>query len=226
MEKPEKGLTGVKKRQQILTANRVMFGWIVAASIVIGVCAILMQFLIRQLMFNGTVLSKLNETNQTIEGNVKAYDGLKASVVKLTANSNLTGLKKGDNSTALQVIIDALPTEDNRTALATSMQKEVIGPSGVVLDSFVAQSSDVAGYANTTSSLTAGAQSFDFTFSIVGTYDQVKQAIRNIERSIRPINIKTLDIVGTDQRLQATITATTYYQLPKTVELGKKTIKP
>ena len=210
-------LTGLKKRQQISSANKMVFAWIAIASLVIGICAVLAQFLVRQLMFNNKIYGALSTTSSTLDKNIKAYDGLKSSVVKLVANSDLSALKKGENSTALQVIIDALPTEENRSALATSMQTEVLGPAGVTINSFSV--TDSGETASSGSIANTDASSFDFSFSITGSYAQVQQAIKNIERSIRPISIKSIALQGTSERLDATINATTYYQPVRDIQL-------
>lgn len=219
-------LTGLKKRQQIVSANRMVFAWIVAASLMIGICGVFAQFLIRQLVFNNKIYSALATTSQTLDKNAKAYDSLKSSVVKLVADVNLNALKKGETSTALQVIIDALPTEENRSALATSMQNEVLGPSGVTINSFSVSDSDSDTATSSGSIEETNASAFDFTFSITGSYTQVEQALQNMERSIRPITIKSIDIQGTTEKLDASITATTYYQPAKDIQLKSTEVKP
>lgn len=226
MDKSSDGLTGLKKRQQIHAANKVVFAWIIAASIVVGICGVVAQFLVRQLMFNNQIYGALLTTNKTLEENIKTYDTLKSNIVKYVADSNLNALRKGENSTALQVIIDALPTEENRSALATSMQSEVLGPTGVTIDSFSVMNSD-AGTSSTTGAVKdTDAVSFGFSFSITGSYVQVQQAIRNMERSIRPITIQSITIQGTSDKLSANISAVTYYQPAKDVQLKKGEVKP
>lgn len=229
MEKNDKdALTGLKKRQQINKAQRMVFAWIVAASLVIGICGVFAQFLIRQLMFNNKIYGVLATTSSTIQKNITAYDELKSSVTKLVADTNLSVLKKGSNSTTLQVVIDALPTEENRSALATSMQTEVLGPSGVTISSFSVTDAGADSAAASSEGSVAGtkASSFDFSFSITGTYAQVKQAIYNMERSIRPITIQSIDLQGTSDKLTANITATTYYQPAASVALKEEPEKP
>lgn len=218
-------LTGIKKRQQIKSANKMVFAWIVAASLVVGVCGVVAQFLIRQLTFNNTIYGTLTQTQSTIEKNINAYDGLKSSVVKLLADSNLNSLTNGKNSNALQVIIDALPTEENRSSFATSMQTKVLGPSGVAINSFSIIGAE--GDATTVEAIPGtDASSFSFTFSISGSYEQIRQAIRDMERSIRPITFEAINIQGTSQRLETNITAKTYYQPAKSIQLKEEERKP
>ena len=221
MDKPSEA-TGIRKRQQIRTANRTVFIWIIIASIVVGVCAVSSQFLIRESIFKGKIYSALSETNQTLRKNISIYDQLKSEATKLIADDNLAVLKKGENSTALQVVIDALPTEENRPAFASSMQTEVLGPSGVKFDSFSVVDTGSISAGITTS----GATSFDFGFSISGDYNQILQAINNTERSIRPITIKSIDLQGSGSSFRATVMATTYYQPVADVQLKERTVKP
>lgn len=218
-------LTGIKKRQQIKSANKMVFAWIVAASLVVGICGVFAQFLIRQLMFNNKIYGALTETQTTLQTNIDAYDGLKSSVVKLLADSNLNALRNGENSNALQVIIDALPTEENRSSFATSMQTKVLGPAGVTISSFSVVGSNTDAETQTAIDGT-DALPYNFTFSISGNYSQIQQAIRNMERSIRPITIQSLDIQGTSEKMEASITATTYYQPAKDIQLKEEEIKP
>lgn len=214
-------LTGLKKRQQIRLANKTVFAWIIAASVVTGICGVGVQFLLQQLFFNNKIYAEVAKTNSTLESNIKAYDGLKRKVVELVADSNLTVLKKGENSTALQVIIDALPTEENRAALATSLQTEVLGPSGVTINSFSAVDSLAAGTA-----VGGTIPSFTFNFTITGSYEQVAQAIKNMERSIRPLSIQSLELQGTDRQLKASLIVVTYYQPPASINLKEIKVKP
>ncbi len=216
--------TGLRKRQKITAANKAVFTWIVIASIVLGISGVLAQFMLRQLFFNNKILTVLNKTDSNITKSVTAYDGLKTDVSKLVADTNLNALKKGNNSTALQVVIDALPTEENRVALATSMQNEVLGPSGVTIETFAVIDQSVA--PDTGAQALTGVQSFSFNFSVTGTYAQVQQAIRNMERSIRPITVQSLDIQGTDAKMKMSVVASTYYQPPTTVSVKEEKLTP
>lgn len=220
----QNALTGIRKRQQIRTANKTVFAWIVGASVVVGICGVVSQFLVRELIFKDKIYSELSTTNDTLKKNIKAYDGLKSGVSKLVADENLTKLKKDDESTALQVVIDALPTEENRSALATSMQSEVLGPTQVSISSFSAV--DNNGVSTGSANGVSGVGEMNFSFSINGSYDQVAQAIRNMELSIRPMNIKSFDIQGTESNFRASIQATTYYNHMQNIELKSKVVKP
>lgn len=218
------GLTAVRKRQQIQTANKTMFLWIAGAAVALAMAVVGGQLLVRESLFNGKIISEKGKTLETLDDNIAAVEGLKTEVNKLTANSDLSRLKTADNDTALQVIIDALPTADDRTALGASLQQVILARSGVTIDSISVTESGVqeeviTGDASTPSEIT-------FSFTIIGDYDRIRSALRDIERSIRPINIENIEVQGTAQSLQATISAKTYYLPPKTVQLGSKEVQP
>ena len=48
----------IRKRQQIAGANRTMFLWVAAISVVVGFCAVAALFLTQNMLFNEKVLSE------------------------------------------------------------------------------------------------------------------------------------------------------------------------
>lgn len=220
-------LTGLKKRQQIQQANKTMFIWVIAAAVAVTICLVLAQFMVRQLMVNNKIIGEKVKAQTTLDQNVKSFESLKKEVIKLTANESLTGLRVADTDTALQVVIDALPTIDDRATLGTSLQQVILAPSGITIKSLdVTQgvTEDVAG--TEVASSTAEPQAIAFQMIITGTYDQIATAVKDMERSIRPIVIDSVKVQGTGRDLQASITAKSYYLPGKSVEVTKKTLKP
>ena len=222
-------LTGLKKRQQIQQANRTMFIWVAAASVALAICLVLAQFMVHQLMYNNKVIGEKTKTQQTLDRNLQTFDSLKKAVTKLTANSDLTALRVSETDSALQVIIDALPTNDDRAVLGTSLQQVVLARSGVGISSInVTQTTmPVDPTAVTTAPTTVSTPTeILFDIVIVGNYDQIASAVKDMERSIRPISIDSIKLEGSGQQLSATIAARTYYLPGKTVELTKKPVTP
>lgn len=229
MEK--KSITGLKKRQQIQNANRTMFLWIVAASVAVAICLVFGQFMLRQFMFNNKIIGAKNETYATLRDNKESFETLKSEVNKLVSNQSLSKLRVSDTDTALQVVVDALPTTDDRAALATSLQQVVLARSGVavesinVIDAEGATTSEAEdGAAAGTSSDTVG--EVIFTVVINGSYEQIQQALTDMEATIRPLSMQKVELEGSGSQLRATITAKSFYLPAKTAELKKETIKP
>ena len=214
-----------------MAANRTVFVWVVIASIVVGMCGVFTEFMVRQLMFNNKIIAAKSETNDIVKKNITAYEGLKSEIEKLYLNDSLVSLKKSQDTTALQVVIDALPTEDNKAAFAASMQLEVLAPTQVRLDGFTISSaqdstSQVAVAAGTTTTLPLGVEAVGFSFSINGRYQQIIDAIKNMERSIRPMDIQSVKFEGDDANMKANITAVTYFQPATQANLQEGVIKP
>lgn len=220
-----KPLTGVKKRQQIQQANRIVFIWVAIAAAIVSVALVMTQFMFRQFLFNNKVYAAQIKTNNTLLQNAKAYDPLKTEVTKLVSNQDLTRLRVDPADNALQVIIDAMPTVDDRIGLAASLQQVVLARSGVTIDGigFVDQQ---LGAATTSTTATNGVNQIQFSFTATGSYDAIKSLLDAMHHSIRPVDVNSIKLTGTASTMTAEVQATTYYATPKTVNLSKETIKP
>lgn len=222
-------ITGLKKRDKIQKANKTMFIWVVAASAAIAICAVLAQFLIRQMIFNQEVLDAKSKANSALVANKETFELIKAEINKLISDTSLASLKVAETDTALQVIVDALPTSDDRAALATSLQQVVLSRSGVTIESINVTDSTPASIESenlvdaTDSSVP---KEIVFNLVLIGNYGQISQAITDMEHSIRPFSVERLQIEGSGTTLRASISAKTFYLPAKTMEIKKETLKP
>jgi Tfp pilus assembly protein PilO len=230
----EKPLTGIRKRQQIANTNKQMFIWVAVAAVVVVVCVVLGMNFVQRIIYQAKVNGKIGETAKTLSSSVEAIKDLTTEINKIkdsSADLKLPNLKS-DNSTELQVILDALPTEDDRTALGASLQQKVLTPSGVSIEQISVTES--SGYVinssqettTTSSSVKPTAQPITFSLVLDGSYSAIQSAISDIEKTIRPITINSIDLQGTDDKLQATIGATTYYVPKVNYQLGSEEITP
>ena len=223
-------LTGVKKRQQIAGTRKEVLMWVAIASAVVVICLVVGMNIFQRIQYQMKVNAEISKTAKTMEANVKAIDGLIKNVNDLRANRLLTapGLK-ADDSTVFQVVIDALPTENDSVSLSSSLQNKILNRSGVTIeqisvDGESSSSSNDDDEVTTSSVEFPVAQPINFRISIVGTYESIKQTLADIERTIRPIIINSLEISGTDDRLTATIQATTYYSSNVNFQVGEKEV--
>lgn len=225
-----KQLTGLKKRQQIANANRMIFIWVIVASIAVSLCGVTVQFLVRQAIFNQKIISAKLDTQGTLDDNLKNIETLKIKVDELIADDNLAKVKANPTDTNLKVVLDALPTADDKSALGASMQRVVLARSQIVVSELTTISvSDAIAADPALEGTDAGASSVlasSFTFTANGDYERVKNMFTDIERTIRPINIKTLTLQGMDGAIRVTVGGEAYYYPAQSVQLGKKTINP
>lgn len=226
-----KTLTGVRKRQKIDQTNKQMMAWVAGAAAIVTICAMLAINLVGQIAYQAKVIAKNDETDKTLENNLTAISTLTKNINTLQTNQSLLALRADSSDTAFNVVIDALPTEDDATALGSSIQEKVLAGSGVILESFeysLVDSTAVtpAGTQQKVSTVSPEAKAITFKFNISGNYDSIKAALVNIEKTIRPIIVQSIDINGSTNELTATISAKTYYVPKVHYTLGKETILP
>lgn len=249
----ENALTGIKKRQQITNTRKQVFTWVALAAALVVICLVVGWNLMQRINYQNKVNRDVGKTAQTMHDNVEAADKLIKNVNALKANAALSLPNlKADDSTVFQVVIDALPTEDDSVALSSSLQNKILSKSGVTIEqinvdttesdsSSGSSSSSGSGSSSSSSSSSSGssksgvskaddvqfpvAKPITFRVSLVGSFDSVKSALQDIESTIRPITITKLTIDGSDDKLNATIEAQTYYSSKVNFKLGKKEIQ-
>lgn len=240
----ENALTGIKKRQQITNTRKQVFTWVALAAALVVICLVVGWNLMQRINYQNKVNRDVGKTAQTMHDNVEAADKLIKNVNALKANAALSLPNlKADDSTVFQVVIDALPTEDDSVALSSSLQNKILSKSGVTIEQInvdTTESDSSSGSSSSSSSSSGSSKSgvskaddvqfpvakpITFRVSLVGSFDSVKSALQDIESTIRPITITKLTIDGSDDKLNATIEAQTYYSSKVNFKLGKKEIQ-
>ena len=210
---------GMKKRQIIANSNRTMFIWVTAMSALIGVCAVLSIFLVQQIAFKTKVANKLDGTVSTLKDNNKKAESLIQNVRVLETNAALNSIKAHPDDKALQVILDALPADNNALALGSSLQQNLLQIPGVTIEALSLQAQ------NADTGETSG-NTIPFTTTITAAdANTLKDALARLERSIRVIDIDTLSLERTEQKYTLTLSAHAYYEPAMTVQLTNETVK-
>jgi hypothetical protein len=223
----------IRKRSQIAKANRTMFLWIAAASALIGCAVVVSIFMFQKAAYNERVLSEKQKTVTTLENNNKAVPDLQNAIRVLDTNEDLMSVKANESDQAVQVILDALPSDANSLALGASLQNKLLsGVPGLTVLSLqvdpvvgVELLSEESGVDQ--SATEGGGNVITFQFSVTGSQDALKQVLNNLERSIRTMQVMSVRIEGAGSGLPATmfVQAKTNYQPQKTVELQKKEVE-
>lgn len=231
-------MSGVRKRQQIENTNKRIFLWLAIASVIVSICLVAMQFLVRELLYNQKIISKKSDTNKTLVENIKQAKALQNNVNALLANNNLNALKyeaQSTETTSLNVILDALPVNGDATAFANSLQAVVLPRSGVSIRELNTVSIEdplAGGAAESTDGTVAPAapgqpQALAFTAGFSGKYGDIERALVDMSRVIRPISLSELSVrAGEDGTLQVNIAGVTYYLPAKSVEVRMEPITP
>jgi hypothetical protein len=205
-----------------------MFMWVAGASVIVSVSFVVGWMMIQKAAHNQKAINELSTTVKTLESNNKNVGSLEDKLRSLGSNEALLALRSNDTDNALRVILDALPSDANPSALGASLQSKLfgdvtvesiqvtpVGGDGALID----ESADT-----TTSDSSTDAQSITFQFSVRGGAAELKELLTRLERSIRTIQITSvkLDSSGTDQVL--TVEGQAYYLPAKTLELKNKDI--
>lgn len=227
-------MTGVRKRQQIQDTNKQIFIWLAVAAVIVSVCLVALQFLLREFMFNQKIINKKSETNSTLVKNLTEAEKLRENVNALLADESLNSLKyetSNTKTTALNVVLDALPVEGDTTAFANSLQAVVLPRSGVAiseLNTSITQDGGASAVDPTAVAAPATEPSpLPFTAGFKGRYADAQRALDDMSRVIRPISLNKLTIRSTDKDiLQVSIGGMTYYMPARTVEVRTEVMKP
>ena len=223
-----KQATALRKRQQIEKANRSMFAWVAGASVIVAFAIVAAQFMIQQGFFNEKVINEKRTTDRILSENLESVDQLKEGVNALLANENLEAARAQGDDSNLQVVLDALPPTLDTLNLGTSLQSVLLAGNVQQIDSLTVDASfdEDSAVQDASEVGVEGPVEIPFRFTVSGNYNQIRDAFRSLERSIRPIRVISAGIEGNDNNLTATVQAVTYYQPAKTVELEEKTVAP
>jgi hypothetical protein len=228
----------IRKRTQIAIANRVMFLWVAGISVVFGISLVVAIFLIQMLLFNERVLSVKNQTVATLKTDNNNITNLKNQISVLNTNQALINSETAADAEPIQVILDALPSDANSLALGASLQNKLLsGINGLVLNSLQpipvtgveslnGNGSNVNNSTGLSATQTSQSQNeITFTFSVTGSTAALKQVLLNLEKSIRTINVTSLEIQSQGTGSVMTVSACAYYEPARVVQLTDEVVK-
>ena len=229
--------SAIRKRTQIDRTNKIMFLWIAIASALVGVAVVVSIFLVQKVIYEEKVLAVKATTVSTLDKNLKVIDQLKTDVQALDANSALMSVKANPTDQALQVVLDALPSDANSLALGASLQNKLLTnvPGSFTLESLqvdpvsgveVLDTGDTvdASESSDTSTTSGSASQISFNFSVKGDQQALSGILKNLEKSIRTIVVTNLTIEKQTDTLVMSVEGHAFYQPAKTIELTEKVV--
>jgi hypothetical protein len=221
----------IRKRAQVLVTNKTMFLWVAITSVLFGVAIVVSVFLVQMSIYNEKVLSEKQKTITTLTNNQNSISALEDNIRALDANQSLIDLKAQSDDRAIQVILDALPSDANSSALGASIQNKLLyGIKDLTLISL--QVDPVAGVESSSASqsLVSSVSAvspyvINFKFSVSGSETALKEALKRLEASIRTIDVVSLKIEGQNNNNTMTVRARAFYEPAQTVDLKDKVVK-
>ena len=172
---------------------------------------------------------KKEKAKKQLAANVTAKDSLVSSYQQFEArtqniiggNPSGTGQNDGDNA---RIVLDALPSKYDFPALTTSIEKLLAQTaSGVKIESITGTDDEVN--QSKAKITTPTPVEMPFQASVTGSYAGLKSLVDGFERSIRPFNITALSLSGTDNSLRMDMSAKTYYQPEKKINIQLKEVR-
>ncbi len=181
-----------------------------------------------QMRYQSKVSSQKEKALHTLKDNLAASDQLVTSYEAFSnETTNVLGGnpqgdadKDGDNP---RIILDALPSKYDFPALTTSIEK-LLKDHDYSITSITGNDDEVSQSAKGTSE---EPKPVEMPFSVeVATGDQrVKELMQLFERSIRPMQIHQLALTSQGGQLKVTITAKTFFQPEKNLNVKSEVVK-
>lgn len=215
------------KRIAVSKANAQMVAVAAGAAFITVFCLVASNYMLGLRSYQSKIIAADYKADIQLKTDVSSEKILVRQYLKFVQqNPTLLGSQlvntpqlKYNNAT---VILDALPSQYDFPALTTSVQKLLQSDNlNVVSIGGTDQSASI------TNDSTSDPQpvSMPFSFSIdSANYQSVQQLLQELQASIRPMQIDSLTMSGTDSDMTLAVNAHTYYQPKKVFKIGTEII--
>lgn len=216
------------KRLMIDQANAKIVVYVSVAAFIVVFSLVATKTLISQASYQNHVISKKRAAVTQLKTDIAATGQLKTAYDAFTntpqnmigGNPDSNGPQDGSNA---KLVLDALPSNYDFPGLTTSLEALLNGQ-GVTISSITGTDDEVAQSANKTS-VTPQAVPIPFSISVQGNYASIQNVINAFQNSIRPLQVLTFNLAGTQDKLTLSLTAQTYYQPAKSLNINKVVVK-
>lgn len=226
---PDNGNQALRKRQQIEKAGKNMFLWVAGAAVILGICVVLAISLFERISYRQAVINEKNKTVSTLKKNIEVGEQLKEAIRVLNTNQALNQTPRLEDTEPVSVILDALPSTANSSALGASLQQNLLTGDGVSIESL--KVNPIPGVesldGSSSSSDDAGENSISFSFIVSvtgGDSNALQTMLRRLERSIRTINLTSVTVESQKNKITLKADGVAYYQPAVEAVLQDKTV--
>lgn len=215
------------KRLAISKANATMVAFVAIAAFIAVFSIVACRALLQQRSYQSRVITGKETAKRQLKDNLKSVEALSiayqefvgSSTNVLGGNPAGSGDKDGDNA---KLVLDALPSDYDFPALASSLEK-ILTDANYTIESISGTDDEVA------QAGTAGPNPqpipIPFEIAVSGNYESMQTLLSALERSIRPIQIQTMTFTGTDTDISVSLTAQTFYQPAKNLNITSEVVK-
>lgn len=217
------------KRLAISRANTQMVAIAAVAAFVTIFCLFAARALLSQYSYQLRVTKAETTANNQLKKNISTYAQLLNSYQAFNSqptnaiggSSTGSGNNAGTNAT---IVLDALPSSYDFPALASSLEKILVGNNFSVTNITGTDDQLTEGSNNSSPNPQPVAMPFSFTVSNA-TYASVQQLMVTLEESIRPIQVDSIMLSGASNNMTLTVNAHTFYQPAKNLGIKTEVIK-
>lgn len=197
------------------------------AAFVVIFCLVAAKTLLSQANYQNKVIGVKKDAVSQLKDNIAARDSLVSSYQAfvdtpqniLGGNPTGTGEQDGDNA---RLILDSLPSKYDFPALAASLEK-MISAQNLQTVSITGTDQEIEEHNKTEGAPQAVAMPFELQVS--GSYEAIQGLVRMFGNSIRPFQVQTVELSGSQTNMTATINAQTFYQPEKTFKVQTEVLK-
>jgi Tfp pilus assembly protein PilO len=200
------------KREKIQQANSTTLVVVAIASVLVSMSLVMGNFLWKQKDYNDHVYKQKKIARDTLHQNVTNAQ---------TLQQKFQDIESPTSPANSQTILDALPGDYDNPALRSSIDA-LVKRNSLSLQSLTAN--DQSGTVEE-KALNPTPQPIPFGVTVQGNYGQIKSFISDLEHTIRPMQVQSMVLSGTDQLMKADIDVVTYFQPTKEVGITTKEVK-
>lgn len=221
------------KRVQISQAQSRIMLIVSIATVITVFCLVSSKALVSQAAYQKRLVSARESSVKQLQANKSAsltlIDQYNNVFQNTSTATNIIGGKFDTNAAALppnqdnaRIVLNALPTSYDFAGLISSVAK-ILSDNGISSQSITG--TDESATATTSASATPQPVEIKLTIGGQGSYDSIQKVVKDLERSIRPFDIRTIQLNGTNSTMTFTAEISTYYQPAKTLETTKKKVQ-
>lgn len=166
--------------------------------------------LLAQISYQNRVISAKQTAKDSLTANVQALNQLKNAYY---AFDNTPESIIGTSEKNSKVVLDALPSTYDFPALVTSLE-QILKLGGYAIESIGGSDDEIAQISAEQSVGLNAAEPVEIPFQVEVTtsYDGAQQLVRDLDRTIRPMHIQSIELNGGDSSMKVSISAKTYYK--------------
>lgn len=206
-------------------ANKTVVFIVGLAAFILVLAGFSVNALLSQRSYQSRVIDRKEVARDQMEINVENADRLLASYQSFISTPNNliggasegSGVRDGDNA---RIVLDSLPSSYDFPALITSIEK-LVEELDLTIATISGQDQEISNRDVSTDlpiEMPVGV-------SITGTYDEVKDFVGVLEKSIRPFKIDRMSLIGADESIRLEIEQVTYFQPEKAFEVTEEVVQ-